>query len=574
MSLPSNTNPLSQRTANSPRRYTPGSSRRYIERNTEEAHQEALEEAKRHHARIYDLALLTLETYNYDQLKAENELAEQRVLQAERAAAEAVKARELAERNAAAEAKRAAQLKEQATVDAQKAKDLQEQAAAAAASEASRADVVAAKTQLEAAQASTPANTNGHTQPEPEKPTTVAPSITDSQNAPSTATLPTASQLQNPVPAPQPTSIPTSTPNGISNPPLSLQQSAIQPSKAQPTTSSSPNPYLCPDEARLVEIHQNCKKMRAYMKSLCDEHSQIRTKAGAWRRIVRMSVGQLTGGETDQKANNIQLQKVSGILNEALENRVCPTPMMTVDDFVIGKRDPVQGASNNDQLPVMFMFLLNHFAKSIINQLALEAGSKPLNALSVGIFAVRIFALPEYLWRGKSLIDILIAKFRVVCPSLFGIRLDDTTDSGRAQIGWKKSPDGKWVSEELHVTRIAGLAAGYAAICLRDFSKSTRLVHPYGVWNYWKAVVGIIGTPAAEFSKTQGYVLKSLIDNYEKKFVGFYGSAAVEVLRQVTVVLPRRFEAGAQNDATLALGALATKMKHDLGVDVKRTFAV
>lgn len=304
------------------------------------------------------------------------------------------------------------------------------------------------------------------------------------------------------------------------------------------------------------------------MKSLGEQDGRIKKEAGRMRRLVRMSIGQLTGGETDQKANAIQLNKVVLTLKDALTNQTCPTPMMNMDDFVVGQREPLQGAANNDQLPVMFVFLLNHFAKAVVAQLALEAGSKPLNALSVGIFAVRIFALPEYLWRGKSLIDILIAKFRIVCPTLFGIRENDDTNEGRQNIGWKKTPSGDWVAEELHVLRVTGIAAGYAAICLRDFSKSARLVHPYGVWHYWKAVVGIVATPSEEFTNTQGYVLKSLIDHYEKKFVGFYGSAAIAVLQQATIQLPARMKK--PNNGSIAVGALALKMQHELGIDVRQ----
>lgn len=568
MSLPSNTAPLSQRPANSPRRNTPKSSRRHLERNSEEAHQEALQQAKRHHARIYDLALLTLESYNLDQLKAENELAEQRVLQAEKAAAEAAKARELAQRTAAAEAKKAEQLKEQAVVDAQKAKTLQEQAAAAAASQASQASATAAEEELKAKRTSPPPDSHDGqsstetTASKAAETTTSHPSTTSQSSNPLTNGF---NSLKSTSPHTQ-NGVATQAPS-ISQPPFSTQTPTSTLSPGQP----APNRYLDPDESRLVTIHQNCKKMRAYMKSLCDQHKKLKTDSGMSRRLLRMSVGQLTGGESDQKANQFQVEKVSKILKDALENKVCPSPMMSMDEFVVEQRQPVDGAHNNDQLPVMFVWLLNHFAKAVINQLALEAGSTPLVALSVAIFTVRIFSQPEFLWRGKSLIDILIAKFRIVCPPLFGLRLDDTTEEGRARLGWKKN-EGKWMSEEQQVGRWSGIVAGYAAICLRDFSRSTKLKHPYGVWHYWKAIAAIASTPPAELTKTQAYILKSLINNYEKKFVGFYGSAAIAVLRKATVELPSKIEH--QNEATRALGALATKMNHELGINVQRTFTI
>ena len=563
MSLPSNTTPLSQRVVNPSRTNTPIPSRRHLERNSEEAHQEALEQAKRHHARIYDLAVLTLESYNLDQLKAENDLAEQRVLQAEKAAAEAAKARELAQRNAAAEAKKAEQLKEQAAVDAEKARILKEQAAAAAASHASQALASAAEEELKASRTPTPANNN---------PQSVANNADDRSRLRTPSTLASSTPLTNGSNHTKSSSAARQHSVAVPAPSTTQPTPSTQSQQPSNTKQTAPNPYLDPTEARLVTIHQNCKKMRAYMKSLCDQDRQIKKESGMWRRLIRMSIGQLTGGELDQKVNQIQVDKVQAILKDALENQKCPTPMMNIDDFVVDERQPVQGSRNNDQLPVMFVFLLNQFAKCVINQLALEASGTPQVALSVAIFAVRIFSQPDYLWRGKSLIDIMIAKFRIVCPPLFGLRLDDTTNEGREKLGWKKAEDGKWMNEVTQVGRWAGIAAGYAAICLRDFSKSTRLVHPYGVWHYWKAVVGIVSTPPAELSKSQAYVLKSLLDNYEKKFVGFYGSAAIAVLRKATIELPAKIEK--QNDATLALGALATKMNHDLGINLLKTFAV
>jgi nucleoporin GLE1 len=241
--------------------------------------------------------------------------------------------------------------------------------------------------------------------------------------------------------------------------------------------------------------------------------------------------------------------------------------MMNMDDFVVDPREPVQGAANNEQLPVLFVFLLNHLAKAVMAQLALE-GVKPISALSVGIFTVRIFASPEYLWRGKSLIDILIAKFRMSCPVLFGVRASDTTNGGRALLGWKKTPNGDWIALELHAQRMMGFAAGYAAICLRDFSKSATLSHPYAIAHYWKAIACLTATPADELTKTQCYVLKALIDHFEKKFVAFYGSAAIAALQVATITVPKRV--ATQNDATIALGALATKMHLDLGINLRR----
>lgn len=233
--------------------------------------------------------------------------------------------------------------------------------------------------------------------------------------------------------------------------------------------------------------------------------------------------------------------------------------------FVVdGEREPMEGgALNNGNVPMLFIFLLNHFSKAIINQLAEEAGIKPLMAGSIGILAVKIFSRPSFLWRGKSLIDILIAKYRMVCPVLFGIRGDE--GKGKAQLGWKQV-NGKFIHEEVHVNRMTGFGAGFAAICLRDFSR-TKLSHPYSVSYYWMAMASIMSTPAENITKTQCFVLKAMIDNFEMRFLQFYGAAALAALQIATIHFPARV--GTQNDATRALEGLPAKLKLQLGIDLE-----
>lgn len=219
---------------------------------------------------------------------------------------------------------------------------------------------------------------------------------------------------------------------------------------------------------------------------------------------------------------------------------------------------------NNDKLPLLFLFLLNHFSKALINQLAEEAGIKPHMASSIGILAVKVFSTPNFLWRGKPLIDILIAKYRMVCPVLFGIRGNEDQDAGKIRLGWKQV-NGKFVHEETHANRMTGFGAGYAAICLRDFSRTAR-PHPYAVSYYWMAFASIVSTPAEKVTKTQCFVLKAMIDDYEEKFLRFYGAAALAALQIATIHFPARV--AVQNDATLGLSSLPAKLKLHMGIDL------
>ena len=239
-----------------------------------------------------------------------------------------------------------------------------------------------------------------------------------------------------------------------------------------------------------------------------------------------------------------QTRKITDILKQALLGEV-PSPPINVSVFVVdSNRQPEEGAPNNDAtLPSLFIYLLNICAKGIINQFINEGGANPKAADPVGVFAAHIFSTKEFQWRGKSLIDILIAKFRVVCPVLFGLRGNDKTERGRIALGWKK--DGpSWVSEQNHNDRMTGLGAGFAALSLRDFSKTTKS-NPYPPTHYWQALAGILNTPANETSNTQYVVLRSMIEGHEQRFLNFYGNAALAALRLALVEFPKKAPATA-----------------------------
>jgi nucleoporin GLE1 len=210
------------------------------------------------------------------------------------------------------------------------------------------------------------------------------------------------------------------------------------------------------------------------------------------------------------------------------------------------------------------LYLLNIFAKAVISQFINEASAKPETADPVGVVVAAIFSEPDFLWRGKSMIDILMAKIRVVCPVLFGHNGSEKTDQGRQKIGWKKE-GGIWVTEQQHFDRMTGLGAGFAAISLRNFAKSKK-TNPYPPPNYWVAMAKIINSPPEEISNTQCVVLKAMIQNYEQKFLDTYGSAAVAALRLALLEFPAKSpEKGA---ATNSLLVLAQMLKRDTGLSL------
>lgn len=249
-------------------------------------------------------------------------------------------------------------------------------------------------------------------------------------------------------------------------------------------------------------------------------------------------------------------------MKKALENHV-PSPPIGVSAFVVGERQPVEGATNNeDTMPALFIYLINICAKGIINQFINEASANTKAADPIGVFTALIFSQKEFQWRGQSLIDILMAKFRVVCPVLFGYRGNDKMEGGRVTLGWKR--DGTaWITEQNHNDRMTGLGAGYASIALRDFSKASK-ANPYPPTHYWQALAGIINTPENETSNTQYVVLRSMIEGHEQRFINFYGNAAIAALRLALIEFPKKAPKSAS--ASGSVRALADMLSSESGL--------
>ena len=224
------------------------------------------------------------------------------------------------------------------------------------------------------------------------------------------------------------------------------------------------------------------------------------------------------------------------------------------------ERQPVEGAVHNEQvLPSLFIYLMNHLAKGIINQFINECGPNPKAADPIGVFTAQMFSNKDFQWRDRSLIDLLMAKLRVVCPVLFGFRGNDRTERGRLALGWRK--DGPaWITEQSHNDRMTGLGAGFASLALRDFSKTSKQ-NPYPPTNYWRAFSGIINSAASETSNTQYVVLRAMIEGHEQRFLSFYGNAALAALRLALVEFPKKAPANAA--AAGSLRALAEVLKKE-----------
>lgn len=229
--------------------------------------------------------------------------------------------------------------------------------------------------------------------------------------------------------------------------------------------------------------------------------------------------------------------------------------MLTTPEPKVG----VEGILHNgDQMPIVLIYLLNYFSKYCIAQFVGEASVEGAAiADPIGVVVAQVFSRPNFLWRGESLIDILMAKYRVACPVVFGVRGNESTEEGRAKIGWHKRKDGSYADEGTHCERMTGLGAGYASICLRDFTKS-KLENPWHPTHYWQTISAICETPPKERSITQYVVLRAMIDGYEETFLRFYGNAAHAALAVALVNFPAEaaMSESAVKEASAAVGGV------------------
>ncbi|KAG6038789.1 hypothetical protein E4U41_003673 [Claviceps citrina] len=520
------------------------------DRNTELNHRDALAAAQAEHDRVRDLALRVFDLHilkeQHDQL-LEQERREEERLEAEAAVA--------------AEEKRLQELKAKSIPKPPPPKPEPEPAktakkpvekpaddknpASAAPSEPGKAETPA-QAQSKAQQPSAPPQRPNGLFANSGKPASSGPSGTFGQKHdqphPSTAAM---GQSQ-PVLA---------TPGNASN------QHPVPAPSVQPLQQKS---HLDPLSDRYIQIHQALKQLRKDVVGASKlPDSPLKGKVGSLRREIRITIGQLTGG----KGANVQLMnKLMALLRQSLDGQL-PSPMVDASQFVARPSQPAAGdvPNNGPTVPAMFVYLMNIIAKNIIRQFINECRADPKAADPIGVFTAHIFSHKDFSWRGQSLMDILIAKFRIVCPVLFGSRGNEKFEGGRQALGWRK--DGpSWIPEQKHNDRMAGLGAGFASISLRDFSKSSK-ANPYPPTNYWKAFACIVNCPPSEISNTQMIVLRAMIDGHEQRFLTFYGNAAVAALRLALVELPKK--APANSAAAGSLRALGYILRSDRGLPLE-----
>ncbi|KAM5429872.1 hypothetical protein McanMca71_001216 [Microsporum canis] len=290
-------------------------------------------------------------------------------------------------------------------------------------------------------------------------------------------------------------------------------------------------PQEIQEHERYLKLHAHLKEFRSYMKAQTKSNALLKQHMGDMRRTIRKCVGQLVA--EDKTANQKPTREIAAILKKAQD---LPEPSVDIRQFIAFPPPNIANAEN-PQVPALWVYLLNILSKSILAQLMAEAGVTTKCAEPLGVLTAQIFSMDPFCYQGQSMIDILLAKYRFLCPVLWGFYGDQSTDQGKLAIGWSREDKGPFISAQLHEERMTGLGAGYAAIALRNFAKSPRQ-NPYPNSNFWRSLSYIVNVPPAEVQDTHLVVLTAMLRYSAPRIVNFWGDMGVLALRQAIVVFP------------------------------------
>lgn len=303
---------------------------------------------------------------------------------------------------------------------------------------------------------------------------------------------------------------------------------------------------------RYVELHKALKEMRQSLRNAGKQNPLIKKTMGDMRRSIKKCVGQLRDGRgankkqvgslsleslgSDEIISNINTRQLQDIKAELQKASAIPEPSVDIRQFLA--YPPPEIAAEENKVPVMLIYALNIFAKCLIAALITEASINHAHAEPIGIVAAQIFSMDEFMYKGIHMSDILWAKYRVVCPALWGFTGSEKTEAGRKALGWwREEAGGPFVSEQTHLDRMTALGAGFSSLTLRNFSKAKR-ANPFPNTLFWTSIQRITSIPFAEIQDTQITLLHSMLKSSEERILTFFGQYGLVIMRKAIVELP------------------------------------
>lgn len=307
-----------------------------------------------------------------------------------------------------------------------------------------------------------------------------------------------------------------------------------QPTAAAKTPSSTqaPNDNINNIHTKYLELHNRMKEFRVTFWNQNKKVGQpLKEPIGNARRNMRLKLGQIN---VARATSQLAIKSLRADSFDVAVNT--PGPTVDIRPFLVSQAIPPLANEAEAQYPAFLLYMWIMFEKFLLKQFEKEAANEDGRIIQeIGLIAASLFADQRYMWKGISLIDVLLAKMHHICPILFGVRGSMNTVEGQKRLGWmpidKQPPTG-----EIYMQRIRGLSAGYAAMSLRAF----KTVPALPMSEYWRIVVLVCNTPPGDMYPGHFAILNGLLRDFYKKFLGFYGVQARGVLRRAIVDVPAR----------------------------------
>ncbi|KAH6615259.1 hypothetical protein C7974DRAFT_320194 [Boeremia exigua] len=308
---------------------------------------------------------------------------------------------------------------------------------------------------------------------------------------------------------------------------------AQQPAAAKtPAATQAPNDAINNIHTKYLELHKRMKEFRvAFWNENKRAGQPLKEPIGNARRNLRLKLGQINVARATSQASIKSLRADS--FDIALNT---PGPMIDIRPFLVGQTIPPLANEAEAQYPAFLLYMWIMFEKFLLKQFEKEAANEDGRIIQeLGLIAASLFADQKYMWRGITLVDVLLAKMHHICPIMFGVRGNMNTVQGQKRLGWMPI-DKQPATGEIYMQRIRGLSAGFAAMSLRTFKAAPAIP----VSAYWRCIVQVCNTPQQDLYPGHFAILNGLLRDFHKKFLGFYGVHAMAVLRRAVVDVPAR----------------------------------
>ncbi|KAL1599600.1 hypothetical protein SLS60_007403 [Paraconiothyrium brasiliense] len=317
--------------------------------------------------------------------------------------------------------------------------------------------------------------------------------------------------------------------------PSQAVQAPTTPAVIAPTTTAAPPSSSAPS-ADILEVHKKYLalhgSMKQFRKQFTAAHKEkqdpLKPIIGDVRRNLNKRLGQITVDVQDSK------KAIASIRAECFDTAInAGGPMIDIRPFLISH----QITNDADaQYPQLLLYAWILFEKYLIAQWYNEASKEDGRIITqLSLIAASLYLDPKYMLRGNvPMTDTLIAKLHRICPMMFGIRGNTTTN--RAGLGLDKIHPNE-ADMNRYSQLMTGVGAGYAALTHRKFAGKPPAIP---ISEYWRAVAMICNTPAEALYPGHFLCLQGLLRDNARKFLVTYGVAAKAALRRATFDLPNR----------------------------------